>query len=127
MLSVRCGWAHGFTLIELIVVLLLIGVMVLVATPMFVGVTREAQQSALDSTALTLESASVRNYALRIENPSTGLAISNCNQVSTLVPAWSAKYSAYTISDQAIAVGGQEVCTLNGPDTTFAAFVGHGT
>ena len=52
----------GFTLIELIVIMAVIGILVLLAMPKFMGHTKKAQYTKLIANAKNLETASERYY-----------------------------------------------------------------
>lgn len=53
----------GFTLIELVIVIVLLGVLAAIAVPRFVNLEDDAQAASLESTAAALSSAMSINYA----------------------------------------------------------------
>lgn len=55
----------GFTLIELIVVIVILGILAATAVPKFVDLSGEASQAAVDSVAGALVSASTINYGAK--------------------------------------------------------------
>jgi len=55
----------GFTLIELIVVIVILGILAAVAMPRFVDLTGEANQAAVEGVAGALSSASAINYGAK--------------------------------------------------------------
>lgn len=114
----------GFTLIELIIVLLLVGVLAGVAVSRFINQTTTARQNSTNSLAAALSAASADNFARRSANSSNGIAIANCQTVANLLP--SSLPSGYTITSLAITNGASAQCTLNGTGGTTATFVGLG-
>ncbi|MFY9261026.1 MAG: type II secretion system protein [Gallionella sp.] len=64
----------GFTLIELVMVIVILGILAAVAMPKFVSFKTEAQAAALAGVAGAIASASEINYATRSLNPASGVA-----------------------------------------------------
>ena len=56
---------NGFTLVELVVVVAVVGVLAVVATPKIMGVATDARQATLNGIAGALADASSRNFAQR--------------------------------------------------------------
>ena len=68
----------GFTLLELVIVVVLLGVLAVVAIPNIIGVATNARTAALTGVAGALTAASTRNYATRSANNNQGNAVSDC-------------------------------------------------
>src|SRR5688572_11385233 len=68
----------GFTLIELVMVIVILGLLAVTAIPTFVDLSGDAQQAATDGVAGALGSASVINYGSRSANAANGIAVDDC-------------------------------------------------
>lgn len=115
----------GFTVIELIIVILLVGILAKIAIPRFIDQTTTARQNTTNSLAAALAAASASNFAKRSANSSAGSAITNCNQISGLLPG-NGLPSGYTITSATIAAGASVTCTLRGTNSTTQTFIGLG-
>ncbi|NDY89865.1 type II secretion system protein [Ideonella livida] len=113
----------GFTLIELVMVIVILAVLAAVAIPKFVDLGADAKSAALSSVAGSLTSASAVNYAARKANGANGAAVANCSDVAGLLQG--GMPSGYAITAATVAANATVACTLTqsatGNTATFSA------
>ncbi len=106
---------HGFTLIEVVMVIAIIGVLSVVALPKFIDLKGETQVSAVRAVAGALSSAMAVNYTARKANASTGVAVTNCTDASAALQSGTLPTGAsvsYSITAGAVAADAHVACTL---------------
>ena len=116
----------GFTLIELVIVIVIIGILAAVAIPKFVNLTGDAATAAVEGIAGSLASASSTNFAVRSGNSLKGTAVADCANIGVLIEP--AIALPYVITGGAIATSTSKTCTLSDGATTphTATFIGYG-
>ena len=113
----------GFTLIELVVVIVLLGILAAAATARFQDLATEARIAAVAGIAGEIASGSAINFGARSVNAANGVAVAGCAASGGLLQqgAVPAGYTVTQVSGCTAPTGGTAECTVEDDALPLAA------
>jgi len=116
---------QGFTLIELVAVIVILGALAVVALPRFINLQDEAQSAALDGVAGSAGAAHAVNLAGALAGDSDAQSMTDCANTGNLMQGGGPTGYTYSGTFASSVTGASTTCNLSGPNGGSTTFTGY--